>query len=98
LIVATVYDPSDGTGQVPGVYDDRGPLPLHVLEGFNHHVRTLASGTPHVKLADVHAHFLGHGVSAAEEDRWYWRRSLIEPNAKGANEIRHLWLRAMESS
>jgi len=98
LIVATVYDPSDGTGHVPGLFDDRGPLPLNVLEGFNTHVRALARGTPHTKLADVHAHFLGHGVTAPDEDRWYWRRSLIEPNARGANEIRHLWLRAIESS
>lgn len=97
LIVATVYDPSDGTGQVPGVYDDRGALPLHVLDGFNNHVRTLARGTPNVKLADVHAHFLGHGVTAPEADRWYWRRSLIEPNARGASEIRHLWLEAVSS-
>ena len=97
LIVATVYDPSDGTGQVPGLYDDRGALPLHVLDGFNNHVRTLARGTPNVKLADVHAHFLGHGVTAPEADRWYWRRSLIEPNARGASEIRHLWLEALSS-
>jgi lysophospholipase L1-like esterase len=95
LIVATVYDPSDGTGRIPGVYDDRGPLPLHVLDRFNAHIRTLARGTPNVRLADAHAHFLGHGVAAPEEDRWYWRRSLIEPNAKGANEIRHLWVTAL---
>lgn len=95
LIVATVYDPSDGTGRVPGLYDDRPALPLHVLDAFNSHVRTLARGTPNVKLAEVHAHFLGHGVTAPEEDRWYWRRSLIEPNARGASEIRHLWLRAV---
>ena len=46
LIVTTVYDPSDGTGQIPGVYDDRGPLPLDVLDRLNDHIRTLASGTP----------------------------------------------------
>jgi lysophospholipase L1-like esterase len=92
LIVATVYDPSDGTGRIPGVYDDRGALPLHVLDRFNDYVRTLAHGTPNVLLADVHAHFLAHGVTAPEDDRWYWRRSLIEPNAQGASEIRRLWL------
>ena len=96
LIIATVYDPSDGTGRIPGVYDELGPLPLHVLDQFNSQVRTIAHGTPNVRLADVHAHFLGHGGTAREEDRWYWRRSLIEPNARGASEIRHVWLRAME--
>jgi hypothetical protein len=47
-------------------------------------------------LADAHAHFLGHGVSVPEADRWYWRRSLIEPNARGASELRHLWLNALD--
>jgi lysophospholipase L1-like esterase len=95
IVVATVYDPSDRTGKIPGVYDDAGPLPLEVLDRFNDHIRALGRGTPHVLLADVYAHFLGHGVSAADKDRWYWSRSLIEPNALGANEIRHAWLDAL---
>lgn len=95
LVVATVYDPSDRTGKIPGVYDDAGPLPLEVLDRFNDHVRALGRGTPNVLLADVYARFLGHGVSVSEKDRWYWSRSLIEPNARGANEIRHAWLDAL---
>jgi lysophospholipase L1-like esterase len=95
LIVATVYDPSDRTGQIPGVYDAAGPFPLEVLDRFNDHVRALGRGTPNVLLADVYARFLGHGVSVPEKDRWYWSRSLIEPNALGANEIRHAWLDAL---
>ena len=97
LIVATVYDPSDRSGKIPGVHDDAGPLPLDVLDRFNADVRSLANGTPGVLLADVYAHFMGHGVSAPEEDRWYWRRSLIEPNARGASEVRRLWLDALDS-
>jgi lysophospholipase L1-like esterase len=92
LVIATVYDPSDGTAKIPGVFDGKGKLPLDILDLLNDHIRTLAHGTPHVLLADVHAKFLGHGVTAAEPDRWYWKRSLIEPNARGASEIRHLWL------
>jgi lysophospholipase L1-like esterase len=95
LIVATVYDPSDRTGKIPGVYDDAGRLPLEVLDRFNDHVRALGRGTPNALLADVYARFLGHGVSVPEKDRWYWSRSLIEPNALGANEIRHAWLDAL---
>jgi len=95
LIVTTVYDPSDGTGLIPGVHDGAGPLPIDILDRFNDHVRALALGTPRVLLADAHAHFLGHGVSAEESERWYWRRSLIEPNAVGASEIRGLWLAAL---
>jgi hypothetical protein len=93
-----VYDPSDGTGRIPGVYDDRPNLPLDILDELNDHIRTLAAGTPNVLLADAHRHFLGHGVTAAEEDRWYWRRSLIEPNALGANALRHIWLDALRAA
>jgi lysophospholipase L1-like esterase len=98
LVATTAYDPSDRSGKIPGVYDDRGPLPLEALDRLNEHIRTLAHGTPQVLLADAYEHFLGHGVSAADEDRWYWRRSLIEPNAMGANELRLLWLRTLRDA
>jgi lysophospholipase L1-like esterase len=95
LVLTTVYDPSDRTGRIPGVFDDAGPLPLAMLDVLNESVRVLARGTPRCLLADVYAHFLGHGVSAPENERWFWRRSLIEPNARGASEIRHAWLGAL---
>lgn len=98
LILTTVYDPSDGTGKIPGVYDDAGPLPLDVLDRLNHHIRALASGTPGVFVADAHAHFLGHGMKASESERWYWTRSLIEVNARGATEIRRLWLDVLNAA
>jgi lysophospholipase L1-like esterase len=98
LIVTTIYDPSDRTGLIPGVHDGVGPLPLRALDRLNDHIRALAIGTPRVLLGDVHAHFMGHGVSVPEEDRWYWRRSLVEPNAQGASEIRRVWLEALRSN
>lgn len=98
LIVTTVYDPSDRTARIPGVFDDAGPLPLAMLDRLNGHIRSLASGTPNVLLADAYLHFLGHGVTAPEADRWYWKRSWIEPNARGASEIRHLWLDALDAA
>lgn len=98
FVIATVYDPSDRSGRIPGVYDDTGPLPLEILDRFNGHIRELASGTPRTLLADLYARFLGHGVSAAEADRWYWRRSLIEPNARGASEVRQVWLDVLHAA
>lgn len=98
LILTTVFDPSDKTGKIPGVYDDRGPLPLEVLERLNQYIRRLASGTPNVVVADAYEHFMGHGVTATDEDeRWYWKRSLIEPNKRGASELRRLWLDALRA-
>lgn len=95
ILLTTIYDPSDLTGRVPGVLENAGQMPLDVLDGLNDRIRRLAEGTPGVALADVHAHFLGHGVTAPEQDRWYWRRSPLEPNARGASEVRHMWLDAL---
>jgi lysophospholipase L1-like esterase len=95
LVLTTVYDPTDGTGRLPGL-EAYGRLPLEHLDRFNDHVRDLASATPRAVLADVHRHFLGHGVTAPEPERWYWRRNLIEPSARGASEIRRTWWEALD--
>jgi lysophospholipase L1-like esterase len=95
LILATVYDPTDGTGRLPGL-ESYGRLPLEYLERFNDVVRQTAGSSPRTLLADVHRHFLGHGVKAAEPDRWYWSRNVIEPNARGASEIRRVWWETLE--
>jgi len=97
-VLTTVYDPSDRSGKIPGVFEEAGPLPLDILDRLNAHVRRLASGTPRAVLADVYAHFLGHGVAAEERDCWYWRRSLIEPNARGASEVRRVWMDALRAA
>ena len=97
VIATTVFDPSDGTGKIPGVHDGVS-LPLHVLDEFNARVKTLAGGTPNVLLADAYAAFLGHGVTAPEDERWYWKRSLIEVNARGASELRLLWRSTLASA
>jgi lysophospholipase L1-like esterase len=95
IILTTVYDPSDRLARIPGVLEDVGPLPLHHLDALNKRIRDLARGDPDLRLADVYLHFLGHGASVPESDRWYWRRSLIEPNARGASEIRRVWWEAL---
>jgi lysophospholipase L1-like esterase len=89
LVLTTVYDPTDGTGRLPGL-EAYGNLPLEYLDRFNQQVREAARMTGAV-LADVQRDFLGHGVTASEQERWYWRRNLIEPSARGASEIRRAW-------
>jgi lysophospholipase L1-like esterase len=97
LLLTTVCDPSDRTGVIPGVLPEAGRLPLSALDAFNAHIRRLAAGREGVALADAYLHFLGHGTTAPEEDRWYWRRSPLEPNARGASELRRLWLEAVDA-
>ena len=98
LILSTLYDPSDRTARVRGVFDEPGMLRLHALDSLNETIRTLARGTPGVLLGEVYGHFLGHGVTAPEADRWYWRRSPLEPNARGASEIRRVWMEALTAA
>jgi hypothetical protein len=98
VIVTTVYDPSDDTRRIPGVFDGAGPLPIQALKDLNARIHRLALEQPRVVLADAYTHFLGHGVTASPEDRWYWKRSWIEPSAIGASEIRRLWLDALDAA
>lgn len=95
LVLTTVYDPTDGTGMLPGMSDMLGRLPIEVLDEFNNLVRKTAGTTSDAVLADVHLHFVGHGVSADELDGYYWSGSIIEPGALGASEIRRVWLDAI---
>ncbi len=97
LLLTTVYDPTDGTGRLPGL-ESLGRLPLEYLDRFNRHVRGTVDRTPRTVLADVYRHFLGHGVAAPEAERWYWPRNLIEPNARGASEIRRVWWAARDGA
>ena len=96
VIVTTIYDPSDRTGRVPGALREGDKLPLPLLDAVNGLLRELAASRDELSLAEVYGRFLGHGISVAPEDRWYWKRSLLEPNARGASEIRHAWIEALD--
>jgi hypothetical protein len=97
LVLTTVYDPTDGTGLLPGL-EARGPLPLEQLQRFNDQVRKTAQRDDGLVLADVHQHFMGHGQKVPERERWYWRRNPIEPSARGASEIRRVWWQALDGA
>jgi hypothetical protein len=98
LLLTTVLDPSDRTGAIPGVLSEAGRLSLSALDALNAHIRDLGTTRDGVAVADAYLHFLGHGTAAPEEDRWFWRRSLLEPNARGANELRRVWLEAVDGA
>jgi hypothetical protein len=100
MLLTTVLDPSDRTGVIPGVLSGAGRLPLSGLDAFNAHIRERAGEgeTGQLVLADAYIHFLGHGATAPESEQWFWRRSLLEPNAQGANELRRVWLDALEGA
>lgn len=96
VLLGTVYDPSDGTNQLPG-YQRSLNEEAQWLSDYNAFVRKLAGSDPRLRLADIHAHFLGHGLTVPEHERWYLLESIIEPSARGASEVRRVWLELTSS-
>jgi lysophospholipase L1-like esterase len=103
IVVATVYDPSDGSGDAGRLGLPPWPEALELLAELNRALRTLAEDHQ-VLVADVHARFLGHGLAtgnpgqaaARPADHGMWYRQLIEPNAWGASEIRAAFWATLE--
>lgn len=93
ILIATVYDPSDGTNRLPG-FSRTLDREAEWLREYNDRLRDFAKSDPRLRLANIQKHFLGHGVSVPEEQWWYLRESIIEPGARGASEVRRVWLEA----
>ncbi|HEY9685091.1 MAG TPA: SGNH/GDSL hydrolase family protein [Oculatellaceae cyanobacterium] len=87
-VLSTIYDPTDGTGDLPGFGSIKDQL--RWLSFVNEGIRDCAKRHSAL-LVDTHNHFLGHGLSAPPSERWYWAPNIIEPGARGANELRRLW-------
>lgn len=104
IVLTTVYDPSDGTGQIPtaGLSWSDGPA---LIRALNAELAALAQRHGAV-VADVHARFLGHGSNTGDpaqpdprpSNRQLWYCGVIEPNAWGAHEIRTTWWQALHNS
>jgi lysophospholipase L1-like esterase len=102
IIVGTVYDPSDGTADASRVGLPPWPDVVEVLHHLNAALRRLADEHG-AAIADIHAAFLGHGLSAGDpgqsearpENRELWFCRVIEPNAWGASAVRHAFWDAL---
>lgn len=81
LPVGTVYDPSDGTGDLgDGVVRERA---LGMLHAFNRRVAGIAREAGAI-LVPIHDHFLGHGLTEPDADaRWYWPHMITSPRPAG---------------
>jgi lysophospholipase L1-like esterase len=95
IVVATVYDPSDGSGDAGRLGLPPWPEALQLLAELNRVLVGLAE-QHQALVADVHGRFLGHGLAAGDPtqsaarpaDHNLWYCGLIEPNAWGASQIR----------
>ena len=103
VVVGTVYDPSDGTGEAWRVGLPAWPDVVDVLAELNATLRAVADEHNAV-VADIHGRFLGHGLRAgnpAQSDarpgeRSLWYCHIIEPNAWGANAVRGAFWAALQ--
>ena len=103
IVVGTVYDPSDGTGEAWRVGLPAWPDVVDVLAELNAALRAVAAEHGAV-VADVHGRFLGHGLQAGDpgqpharpRDRSLWYCRIIEPNAWGADAVRAAFWAALE--
>ena len=96
LILTTVYDPTDGTGRLPGL-ESYGRLPLEHLDRFNRQVRRRPTQCRTRRRRHAPA-LPAPWLTAPESERWYWDSNLIEPNARGASEIRRVWWEIVEGT
>jgi GDSL-like Lipase/Acylhydrolase family len=95
VVVGTVYDPSDGTGDSTRLGLPPWPEGVELLAQLNSALVTAAHDHGAL-VADIHHRFLGHGVlagdpsqpSARPADRSLWYCDIIEPNAWGASQVR----------
>jgi len=103
VVVGTVYDPSDGTAEAWRVGLPPWPEVVDVLAELNAALRAVAAEHGAV-VADIHGHFLGHGLRAGDPgqpaprpaDRELWYCNIIEPNAWGADAVRAAFWAALE--
>jgi lysophospholipase L1-like esterase len=95
VIVGTVYDPSDGTGDASRAGLPPWPQGVDVLAELNAELRGVAEEHG-ARVADVHGYFLGHGLRAGNPaqgdprpaNRNLWFCNVIEPNTWGASAVR----------
>ena len=105
VVVGTVYDPSDGTGEAWRVGLPPWPDVVEVLEALNAALASVARGHGAI-VADIHGRFLGHGLRAGNPgqpearpaDRSLWYCHVIEPNAWGADAIRAVFWEALHAA
>jgi lysophospholipase L1-like esterase len=104
IFVADIYDPSDGYGNPESAYLPPWPDCIAIHTRYNAALRTAAAKHPAVRVAPMHAEFLGHGIHCRKfwtkhyrsDDPHYWYyENLEDPNDRGYDALRRLMLSEM---
>ena len=102
IILGNLPDPTDETGD-ESVYGTPWDDALEILDDLNEAIDAAASEYDAL-VADIHAHFMGHGIAAKDEghpshderDPTVWYAEGMVPNDRGASEIRRLFWDGLE--
>jgi len=102
LVLGTVYDPSDGSGDTSRLGLPPWPVALAVIAELNDRLRTVAAAHG-AAVAEIGEHFRGHGTLAGDPtqadprppQRELWFSHVIEPNAWGASGVREAFWAAL---
>jgi lysophospholipase L1-like esterase len=101
IFIANIFDPTDGAGDsehagLPAWRD--GPK---ILAAYNDVIRRCAEKHSFTHLVDIHDAFLGHGIHCtqfwsahydAKDPRYWYYLNLEDPNERGYDVIRRLFL------
>jgi lysophospholipase L1-like esterase len=105
IFLANIYDPSDGTGRTNKWLTGLPYWPdgLLILAEYNKIISQCAEKHNNVHLVDIHSSFLGHGIHCKKfwlknyrpNDPHYWYSVIEDPNPRGYDAIRRLFLLEM---
>jgi lysophospholipase L1-like esterase len=104
IYIADIYDPSDGLGDPESALMPAWREVLAVHAAYNAAIGRAANRHPFVCVVPIHEAFLGHGIHCRQfwrthycaSDPHYWYASNIEdPNNRGYDAIRRVFLRQM---
>ena len=105
IFMANIFDPTDGIGDAESAGLPAWKDSMAVLAAYNDVLRRAAETYPNAHLVDVHQLFFGHGIHCVQfwrahfdrHDPHYWFYfNLEDPNERGYDAIRRLFLLEME--
>lgn len=104
FFIANIYDPTDGVGDATNAGLPHWPDGLAVIHAYNEVIARCANSRKNVHLVDMRSAFLGHGIHCVQFWRkhycaddphyWYWD-NLEDPNDRGYDALRRLFLNEM---
>ena len=104
IFFGNIYDPTDGAGTAHVVLLPSWPDGLKVLAEYNAVIARVVARHSNVHLVDLHALFMGHGITCAQfwrstyrpDDPHYWFSPVFEdPNDRGYDAARRAFLLRM---